>query len=238
MTSRRPAEGAVPMPERWDRDDDGRPRCVACQRAASGDGARAKGATAAARRRSAEVMAEARRAVLAHPDPGTNEALAEIAEEVGCSVQKARAARTQLVKRGEVVAPAAATAARGRRGPAADKGEAIRRLEEALRRDHRRSDREVAEEAGVARSTVSGARGRLGLRWDRNAARQAETLAALGRLGDASVAAVAGELGIATFAASSRLSRLVEAGRAERVGPARQGKAAVYRVAPGVRAPT
>jgi hypothetical protein len=34
VTSRNPRVGAIPMPERWDRDDEGRPRCFSCARRA------------------------------------------------------------------------------------------------------------------------------------------------------------------------------------------------------------
>ena len=36
VTSRNPRIGAVPMPGQWDRDSDGRPRCVACSREGKG----------------------------------------------------------------------------------------------------------------------------------------------------------------------------------------------------------
>lgn len=105
VVSRMPEVGAFPLPRGWTADD-GRVTCLACIRASdrerSGKGAR-KGAGAAARRlENAEAIAEIRVELREHPDSMSKEALKEIAEVVGCGVQKVRVTRTEMQKRGEL----------------------------------------------------------------------------------------------------------------------------------------
>jgi hypothetical protein len=215
---RNPKIGFLPLPATWDHDDEGKPRCAACRREASG----AVGASAGTKARKLEVakqMDEARAALLDHPDPGSNAALEEIADLVGCSVQKVRVARTQLSAKGEV-------AAQGEAGPRKKSdGEFARRAEEALRRDHRRGNAEIAREVGASEQIVSHVRSALGLRWDPHEAEREVTLSALVRLGESTAQAVGADLGIRTDRARARLDRLARSGRVvKRTDPARRAR--------------
>lgn len=114
VVSRMPDVGAFPLPGGWTADD-GRVTCLACVRAAdtarSGKG-RGQGAGAAARRlENAEAIAEIRTELAGHPDPMSKEALKEIAEIVGCGVQKVRVTRTEMQRRGELTPDGPATTA-------------------------------------------------------------------------------------------------------------------------------
>jgi hypothetical protein len=228
VTSRNPRLGTIPMPDSWDRDDEGKPRCAACRRETSGAGHSA--GTKARKLEVARQMDEIREGLREHPDPGSNEALEEIADVIGCSVQKVRVARTQLSKKGEVAAQGQSAPARLYTGPMA------RRIEEALRRDHKRTNGEVAQEADATEQMVANVRSSLGgLKWDRNEEARAAAEDALRRLGETTAAAVADDLGIELETARQRLTRLVKLERAERrFDPTRTGrrgnKVLLYRV--------
>lgn len=236
VTSRNPRVGAVPMPPRWDRDDEGRPRCVACSRAANGidpsdKQARRQRASAAAHQRKRlereEAIADALRALSPAEGP---EAVAEAMEATGSGRQKVEEVRRALRASGELP-PARRGSSSNRAGPSAasaEKAEKGKRIEDALRRDHRRPDAVVAAEVGAAASTVYAARRRLGLRWDTKAANRDATRAALARLGEVDHAAVGGELGIDPETARQRLNVLVRAGRAAK---RRNGRGVLYRAA-------
>jgi hypothetical protein len=234
VTSRNPRVGPSPMPPRWDRDDDGRPRCVACSRAANGidpddKRARRQRASAAAHQRQRiereEGIADVLRALSPAEGP---EAVAEAMEATGSGRQKVEEVRRALRASGDLP-PARGRGKRAEPSAAsAEKATKGKRIEEALRRDHRRTDAEVAAELGVAASTVYAARRRIGLRWDSKAAARDATHAALVRLGEVDHVAVGGELGIDPETARQRLNVLARAGR---VGKRRNGRGVLYRAA-------
>ena len=243
---RNPKIGYLPLPSTWDRDDEGHPRCSHCRREASGElaqGRRKVSLTAydADRRRAADEANVEARAALMNLAPAVGPGpVTEVAEALGLGRTKVEAARRELRAEGKLP-PAAnrgGSSARRRapRGDVAAMSEKRRRVEDALRRDHERPSREIAEECRVARSNVYAARKRLGLEWNELGVERDRTAAALASLGEASTEAMAEALGVATEAARQRLNVLVEAGRAERVGVQRQGKPALYRAVPGVPA--
>ena len=234
VTSRNPRLGAVPMPERWDRDDEGRPRCVACSRAANGidptdKRARRQRASAAAhqqkRMEREEAIADALRALSPAEGP---EAVTEAMEATGSGRAKVEQVRRALRASGDLPPARRGQGKRPESSAASTKAAKGQKVEEALRRDHRRTNAEVAAEVGAAASTVYAARRRLGLRWDSKAAGRDATHAALARLGEADHVAVGGELGIDPETARQRLNVLVRAGRA---GKRRNGRGVLYRAA-------
>lgn len=224
----------MPMPPGWSRDGDGRPRCVACDRAGRGldprDARRARRqrASAAAHRRKRLEREEAiSDALLALGPAEGSEPVAEAMEATGAGRAKVEEVRRALRASGELP-PATERCGPRRRGRtgAGEKAAKTRRLEEVLRRDHHRTNADVAAEAGVACSTVHAARERLGLRWDSRAAERDATQATLARLGEADHAAVARELGIPPETARQRLEVLVRDGR---VAKRRNGRGVLYR---------
>jgi hypothetical protein len=101
-----PDRGAFPIPGGWISEED-QVTCLACVRAEdaarSGSKGRGKGAGAAARRlQNAETIGEVRAELSAHPHPMSRDALKEIAELVGCGVQKVRVTRMEMRRRGEL----------------------------------------------------------------------------------------------------------------------------------------
>jgi hypothetical protein len=236
VTSRNPRVGPSPMPPRWDRDDEGRPRCVACSRAVNGidpgeKRARRQRASAAAHQQKRiereEGIADVLRALSPAEGP---EAVAEAVEATGSGRAKVEEVRRALRASGDLPPARRGTGKRAEPSAAsAEKATKGKRIEEALRRDHRRTDAVVAAEVGgVAASTVYAARRRLGLGWDSKAAARDATHAALARLGEADHVAVGGELGIDPETARQRLNVLARAGR---VGKRRNGRGVLYRAA-------
>jgi hypothetical protein len=236
VVSRNPRVGAAPMPAGWDRDDEDRPRCLACSRAGNGldpsdRRARRQRASAAAQKRKRLEREQAiADALLALGPAEGSEAVAEAMEASGAGRAKVEEVRRTLRASGELP-PAARPKAAGRPRPAGASeghGGKTRRVEEALRRDHRRTNAAVAEEVGVAGSTVDAARRRLGLRWDTKAAERDATHSILARLGETNHGAVARELGVEPETARQRLNVLAREGRAAK---RRDGRCVVYRSA-------
>jgi hypothetical protein len=221
------------MPERWERDDEGRPRCLACSLSGKGldprdvKRARRQRASAAAQKKKRLEREEAiADALLAISPAEGQEAVAEAMEASGSGRAKVEEVRRKLRASGELppLPPAKARPKERKDG----RPSKAKRIEEALRRDHRRTNAEVAAEVGTAASTVDAARRRLGLRWDPKAANRDATHAALARLGETDHAAVGGELGIPPETARQRLNVLVREGR---VSKRRNGRGVLYRAA-------
>jgi hypothetical protein len=233
VTSRNPRIGAVPMPGQWDRDSDGRPRCVACSR--EGKGLDPRDAKRARRQRASAAAHQKKRlereeaiadALLALSPAEGPDAVAEVVKSSGSGRQKVEEVRRALRASGELPSPKSQPNPPVLAGK--EKARKGKRIEDALRRDHRRTDAEVAAEVGVATSTVYAARRRLGLGWNSKAAARDATHAALARLGEVDHVAVGGKLGIEPETARQRLNVLVRSGRA---GKRRNGRGVLYRAA-------
>ncbi|HYQ79737.1 MAG TPA: winged helix-turn-helix domain-containing protein [Solirubrobacterales bacterium] len=150
VTSRNPRVGAVPMPERWDRDGEGRPRCLSCGKAARSEG-RGDDKRAARQRRSAEVRRrerEEREAAIADAlldlEPGEvagPEALAAVAAVTGLGEGKVANVRKAMWKDGRLERPVDD-------GPLAETAAALRSAGRGL------TGREVAAELGVSLGTA------------------------------------------------------------------------------------
>lgn len=221
------------MPERWERDDEGRPRCLACSLSGKGldprdmKRARRQRASAAAQKRKRLEREEAiADALLAISPAEGQEAIAEAMEASGSGRAKVEEVRRALRASGDL--PPLPPGKARPKNPKGGRTARTERLEEALRRDHRRTNAEVAAEVGAVASTVHAARRRLGLRWDPKAASRDATHAALARLGETDHVALGGELGIPPETARQRLNVLV---RERRAAKRRSGRSVLYRAA-------
>jgi hypothetical protein len=119
VTSRNPRVGPSPMPPRWDRDDEGRPRCLSCSRWADPD-ARGRVVKAAlgestserlekrdalAREKAADAErgeAKARELMAARAEPWGEAALIAVAAEVGVGRETVRKVRRSLADEGAI----------------------------------------------------------------------------------------------------------------------------------------